>query len=125
MHKDTLLTETATDVQTLLTVHLFAKIAFQAHDAVTSLKMVEKGLGREDMAVAVLIDFPFSILGGWLAGRWSQGDRPLDAWIKSYWPRLILTLASTLTVYYFPRPPISFPFFILIIIETVAASFAA
>ncbi|EPS99609.1 hypothetical protein FOMPIDRAFT_1124161 [Fomitopsis schrenkii] len=112
-------------VQTLLTVHLFAKIAFQAHDAVTSLKMVEKGLGREDMAVAVLIEFPFSILGGWLAGRWSQGDRPLDAWIKSYWPRLILTLASTLTVYYFPRPPISFLFFVLIIIETVAASFAA
>ncbi|KAH9921404.1 MFS general substrate transporter [Fomitopsis serialis] len=112
-------------VRTLLAVHLFAKIAFQAHDAVTSLKMVEKGLGREDMAVAVLIDFPFSILGGLLAGRWSRGDKPLDAWINSYWPRLILTLASTLTVYWFPTPPISTAFFALIIIETVAASFAS
>ncbi|KAH9836602.1 MFS general substrate transporter [Rhodofomes roseus] len=112
-------------VQTLLTVHLFAKIAFQAHDAVTSLKMVEKGLGREDMAIAVLIDFPFSILGGLLAGHWSRGDKPLDAWINSYWPRLALTLASTLTVYYFPTPPISTAFFVLIIVETVAASFAS
>ncbi|TFY70069.1 hypothetical protein EVJ58_g9 [Rhodofomes roseus] len=116
---------TIVDVQTLLTVHLFAKIAFQAHDAVTSLKMVEKGLGREDMAIAVLIDFPFSILGGLLAGHWSRGDKPLDAWINSYWPRLALTLASTLTVYYFPTPPISTAFFVLIIVETVAASFAS
>ncbi|KZT67668.1 hypothetical protein DAEQUDRAFT_693874 [Daedalea quercina L-15889] len=112
-------------VRTLLIVHLFAKIAFQAHDAVTSLKMVEKGLGREDLAVAVLIEFPFSILGGWLAGLWSRGDRPLDAWIKSYWPRLALTLASTLTVYWFPKPPISTAFFVLIIVETVASSFAS
>lgn len=114
-----------TDVQTLLTVHLFAKIAFQANDAVTSLKMVEKGLGREDLAVAVLIDFPFSIVSGWLAGHWSRGDRPLDAWIKSYWPRLVLTLVSTLTVYWFPKPPISTAFFVLIVVQTVAASFAS
>ncbi|OSX67878.1 hypothetical protein POSPLADRAFT_1176862 [Postia placenta MAD-698-R-SB12] len=112
-------------VQTLLIVHLFAKIGFQAHDAVTSLKMVEKGLGREDLAMIVLIDFPFQIFSGWLAGRWSRGDKPLRPWIHAYWPRLALTLAATLTVYWFPKPPIATWFFVLIVIQTVTSSFAS
>ncbi|KAJ7758841.1 hypothetical protein DFH07DRAFT_772418 [Mycena maculata] len=77
----------------------FGKIGFAANDAATSLKMVEKGLLREDLAVAVLINFPFQIIGGWLhreglrtavAGRnppvrlialdWSlEGTAPADA----------------------------------------------
>jgi len=111
-------------VQTLLLVHLFAKIGFQANEAVTQLKMVEKGLGREDLAVAVLIDFPFQIFGGWLAGRLSRGPEPLKPWIYAYWPRLTLTLVATLLVYWFPTPPISNGFFLLLIIQTVAQSFA-
>ncbi|OCH92678.1 MFS general substrate transporter [Obba rivulosa] len=111
-------------VQTLLLVHLFAKIGFQANEAVTQLKMVEKGLGREDLAVAVLIDFPFQIFGGWLAGRLSRGPEPLKPWIYAYWPRLGLTLVATLIVYYFPKPPISNAFFLLLIVQTVAQSFA-
>ncbi|CCM01313.1 uncharacterized protein FIBRA_03362 [Fibroporia radiculosa] len=112
-------------VQTLLIVHLFAKIAFQAHDAATSLKMVEKGLGREDLAMVVLIDFPFQIFSGWLAGRWSRGDKPLRPWIYAYWPRLALTAIAGLMVYYFPKPPIATWFFVLIVIQAVTSSFAA
>ncbi|GBE78525.1 Uncharacterized membrane protein [Sparassis crispa] len=112
-------------VQTLLIVHLFAKIGFQANDAVSQLKMVEKGLGREDLAVTVLIDFPFQIFGGWLAGRWSRGEKPLRAWTYAYWPRLTLTLTATLIVYYFPKPPISTGFFIVLIVQTVAGSFSS
>lgn len=44
---------------------MIAKIGFMANDSVTSLKLLEKGLLKEDMAVAVLIDFPFQIIGGW------------------------------------------------------------
>jgi PAT family acetyl-CoA transporter-like MFS transporter 1 len=44
-------------IQILLAIRLVAKIDFQANDAVTSLMMVEKGLGREDLAIAVLIGF--------------------------------------------------------------------
>lgn len=42
-----------------------------ANDSVTSLKLLEKGLLKEDMAVAVLIDFPFQIIGGWCVLSWS------------------------------------------------------
>jgi PAT family acetyl-CoA transporter-like MFS transporter 1 len=38
-------------------IQVLLAIGFQANDAVTSLMMVEKGLGREDLAIAVLIDF--------------------------------------------------------------------
>ncbi|KAI0078492.1 MFS general substrate transporter [Panus rudis PR-1116 ss-1] len=112
------------NVQTLCILHLFSKIGWQANDAVTQLKMVEKGLGREDLAIAVLIDFPFQIFGGWIAGKWSRGDKPLRPWIWAFWPRLVLALIATLTVYWFPSPPISLGFFAILVIQTVAQSFA-
>ncbi|KAI0344059.1 MFS general substrate transporter [Trametopsis cervina] len=111
-------------IQILCLLHLFAKIGWAAHDAVTQLKMVEKGLGREDLAIAVLIDFPFQMLAGYVAGRWSRGDRPLRPWMLSFWPRLVLALVGTLMVYYFPLPPIGMGFFVLIILQTVLSSFA-
>lgn len=112
------------DVQTLCILHLFAKIGWQANDAVTQLKMVEKGLGREDLAIAVLIDFPFQIFGGWVAGKWSRGENPLRPWMYAFWPRLLLALVATLTVYYFPKPPIHLGFFVFLVLQTIAQSFA-
>lgn len=65
------------DVQTFVLVHLVTKLGTAANDAATSLKLLEKGLKKEDLALAVLIDFPFQILFGYLAAKWSKGDRPL------------------------------------------------
>lgn len=112
------------EVQTLCLLHLGAKIGWAASDAVTQLKMVEKGLGREDLAIAVLIDFPFQLVAGWVAGRWSRGDKPLRPWMYAFWPRLLLAFVATLTVYWFPKPPISMGFFVLVIFQTVLSSFA-
>ena len=113
------------DVQTVLLVHLSAKIGFAANEAVTSLKFVEKGLGKEDLAVAVLIDFPFQIVGGWLAAKWSRGDRPLRPWLWAFWPRLGFAVLSTLLVYWFPKPPISTAFFVFLVLHTVLQSFSS
>ena len=66
-----------TDDQSFLLIHLVAKIGTAASDAATNLKLIERGLKREDLALAVLIDFPFQILWGWLAAGWSRGDQPL------------------------------------------------
>jgi len=112
-------------IQSLIIMHIFAKIGFQANEAVTSLKLVEKGLGREDLAIAVLIDFPFQIFGGWIAARWSRGDKPLRPWIWAFWPRLGFAFIATLVVYWFPTPPISTSFFVFLVINTVLASFAS
>ena len=112
------------DIQLLIVVHLFAKIGFVAHEA-TSLKMVEKGLRREDLSLAVLVDFPFQILGGWFAAKWSRGDKPLRPWLYAFWPRFLFGLISTLTVYFFPKGPISTGFFVFIIVHTIFSSFTS
>lgn len=114
-----------TDVQQLIIIHLVAKIGFAANDAVTSLKMVEKGLGREDLAIAVLIDFPCQMIVGWYTARWSRGDRPLRPWVWAFIPRLGFCVLAPLIIYYFPTPPISNGFFIFLIIQTVLGSFTS
>lgn len=112
-------------IQLLIVVHFFAKIGFAANEAATGLKMIEKGFKREELAIAVLIDFPFQILGGYLAAKWSRGDRPLRPWIYAFWPRLGFGFVATLIVYFFPTPPISMGFFTFLIIYTVLSSLAS
>ncbi|KNZ78133.1 hypothetical protein J132_01658 [Termitomyces sp. J132] len=112
-------------VQILVGIHLVAKIGFAVNEAVTSLKMVEKGFKREDLALVVLVDFPFQILGGWFAAKWSRGDKPLRPWLIAFIPRLLLTLIATLIVLWFPTPPISIGFFLFLIVHTVISSFAS
>lgn len=49
-------------------VLLFCKLAFVTNDAVTGLKLLEKGFSKEDLALTVLIDFPLQIVFGYMAG---------------------------------------------------------
>jgi MFS transporter, PAT family, solute carrier family 33 (acetyl-CoA transportor), member 1 len=96
-------------------IHLVAKISFAAHDAATSLKVVEKGLGKEDFAVAVLTDFPIQIIFGYFVARWSRGDRPLRPWIWAYWPRYVFALLAAVILWKFPPPPITMGFFVFLV----------
>jgi len=89
-------------VRSFLIIHLLAKVGFSAHGAATSLKMVEKGLGKEDFAVAVLFDFPIQVVFGYYIARWSRGDRPLHPWIWAFWPRFVFVPCG--------RYPMEFPF---------------
>ena len=64
-------------MKSYMLVLLMAKVGFIANSAVTALKLLEKGFSKEDLALAVLIDFPFQIIFGYYAVRWSSGARPL------------------------------------------------
>lgn len=64
-------------MQSFIIVLLTAKIGFICHEAVTSLKLLEKGFSKEDLALSVLLDFPLQILFGYYAAKWSNGPRPL------------------------------------------------
>lgn len=64
-------------MRSFIIVLLTAKIGFICHEAVTSLKLLEKGFSKEDMALSVLLDFPLQILFGYYAAKWSNGPRPL------------------------------------------------
>lgn len=112
-------------VQLLCVVHLLAKIGFQTHEAATNLKLVEKGLNKEDLALVVLVDFPFQIIGGWLAARWSVGDKALRPWIWGFWGRLGFAVYYMLLLWLFPKPPTPASFFLLLIVSNVLSQFAA
>ncbi|KZT61825.1 MFS general substrate transporter [Calocera cornea HHB12733] len=111
-------------VQSLCLMHLVSKVGFQANDAVSSLKMVEKGLQKEDLAIAVLIDFPCQIIGGWLAARWSVGAHALRPWLYAYWVRLAFCLIFLGIVYWWPQPPLTMSFFAFLVLMSVLSSFA-
>ncbi|CDS82249.1 related to putative acetyl-coenzyme A transporter [Sporisorium scitamineum] len=112
-------------VQTFILIHLVAKIGFQANEAVTGLKLVEKGFGKEDLALAVLIDFPFQLIFGYLAARWSKGDRALQPWVVAFFFRLGFAVLSMAIVHGMPKAPIGKGYFFIVIASTVAGSFAS
>lgn len=77
------------NIQTFIVIHLIAKIGFQANDAVTNLKLLDRGFSQEDLALTVLIDFPFEIMLGYYAGKWSEQYKPVRVWCWAFVGRLI------------------------------------
>lgn len=110
-------------VQTLICVHLVAKFAFQANEAVTNLKLVERGLSKEDLALIVLIDFPFEIIFGYYAAKWSSGANPLDPWLLAFLGRLGFAALSMLSVAMFPADGPGFGYLVFVTLCHVLGSF--
>jgi PAT family acetyl-CoA transporter-like MFS transporter 1 len=115
------------DVQTLLTIHVLAKIAFGAHDAAATLKLQQHGLAREDLALAAALDAPLQLAGGALAARWAA-RRPLAPWLAAFAPRMALVALLAALVAVFPAPDedgrVPRWFFACIVAVQVAQSFA-
>ncbi|ODV91020.1 hypothetical protein CANCADRAFT_26078 [Tortispora caseinolytica NRRL Y-17796] len=110
-------------VRSFIAVHLLAKFGFQANDAVLNLKLLEKGLSKEDLAVMVLIDFPFEIIFGYYAARWSVGDTPLQPWMTAFIGRLGCAFIAQILVWMFPKDGPSFSYLLLVILQHILASF--
>ena len=56
---------------------LLNKIAFICQDSITALKLMDKGFKQEDLALAVLLDFPIQLVLGVIVARMSSGATPL------------------------------------------------
>ena len=89
------------DIQSFLILHLVSKIGFQISD-VTPLKLIERGLPKEDLAFINLLNVPFELAGGWLAARWSRGNRPLKTWQRAFWARFFMAGVATALVWAYP-----------------------
>ncbi|KAF8944978.1 hypothetical protein BGZ47_003437 [Haplosporangium gracile] len=113
-------------MKSFMLVLLSAKIGFIANDAVTALKLLEKGFSKEDLALAVLIDFPFQIIFGYYAVRWSSGARPLKPWLWAFFAHLACCVIAMLLVYGFPADGVVTPtYFYMVLATTVATSFTS
>ncbi|KAG7664154.1 uncharacterized protein J8A68_002337 [[Candida] subhashii] len=112
------------NVQTFIIILLISKLGFQVNEAATNLKLLEKGLSKEDLSITVLIDFPFELIFGYYAARWSNGKSPLKPWIWGYIGRLIAAGLAQLVVYFFPEDgKIGRGYFVMIILQHLLGSF--
>jgi len=111
------------NIQTIILVHLIAKIGFQANDAVTSLKLLDKGFSQQDLALTVLIDFPFEISLGYYVGKWSQTIPPMTLWSWAFVGRLAAAAFAQLVVMGFPATGTTTPYLCLVIVEHVFSTF--
>lgn len=105
------------NIQSIIIIHLIAKIGFQANDAVTNLKLIDKGFSQEDLALTVLIDFPFEISLGYYAGRWSTSNPPIHVWCWAFVGRLIAACLAQVTVMIFPANGVQ-PWYLLTVIAS-------
>lgn len=112
------------NIKTIILVHLIAKIGFQANDAVTNLKLLEKGFGTENMALTVLIDFPFELGLGYYAGKWSQQFTPMRVWCWGFMGRLLAAVLAQITVAIFPAGGVTTWYLLLVIAEHIFSTFA-
>ncbi|TPX30433.1 hypothetical protein SmJEL517_g06004 [Synchytrium microbalum] len=110
-------------MQRFIAVMMVAKLGFIASESVTGLKLLEKGFKKEDLALAVLIDFPFEILFGYYAAKWSSGSRPLRPWLYAFYGRLASALLAMVLVALVPASGITTTFFVIVMASTVLGSF--
>jgi len=111
------------NIQTIIIIHLIAKIGFQANDAVTNLKLIDKGFSQEDLALTVLIDFPFEIGLGYYAGKWSTTYTPMRLWCWGFVGRLVAAVAAQITVIVFPANGVDTWYLLVVIAEHIFSTF--
>jgi PAT family acetyl-CoA transporter-like MFS transporter 1 len=99
------------------------KIGFIANEAVTGLKLLEKGFSKEDLALSVLVDFPLQLVFGYYAAKWSNGPRPLRPWLYAFYGRLFFAAFGMLVVSQFPADGVTPGYFALVMVSTVLSSF--
>ncbi|KAF2456809.1 major facilitator superfamily protein [Lineolata rhizophorae] len=107
------------NIQTFIIIHLIAKIGFQANDAVTSLKLLDKGFSQEDLALTVLIDFPFELGLGYYGGKWSSQYPPMQLWSWAFVARLVAAMFAQAVVMMFPKEGVTTWYLLTVICEHV------
>ncbi|KAJ9059637.1 hypothetical protein DSO57_1039488 [Entomophthora muscae] len=112
-------------IHSMIGVLLLCKIGFICNDAVTSLKLIDLGFKKEDLALIALIDFPFQIVFGFYAAKWSIGPRPLKPWLYAIFGRLFFSFIGSLVVMAYPAEGVTIPYFLLVIVVGVLTSFTS
>lgn len=114
------------NIITICIIHLIAKLGFVTNEAVTNLKLLDKGFGQANMALVVLIDFPFEIGLGYYAGQWSTKYTPLRLWCWAFVARLIAAVFAQFTIMIYPvavGEAVPLWYMITVIVEHVYSTF--
>jgi PAT family acetyl-CoA transporter-like MFS transporter 1 len=111
------------NIQSFIIIHLIAKIGFQANDAVTGLKLLDKGLKQEQLSLVILVDFPVEVFLGYYIGKWCQTYPPMHIWGWAFMGRLAAAGFAQFVVSIFPAGGAGASFLLLVIAEHVLSTF--
>jgi PAT family acetyl-CoA transporter-like MFS transporter 1 len=111
------------NIQSFIIIHLIAKIGFQANDAVTSLKLLDKGLKQEELSLVILVDFPVEVFLGYYVGKWCQTYPAMHIWCYAFVGRLAAAGFAQFVVSIFPAGGATGGFLLVVIAEHVLSTF--
>lgn len=106
-------------MQILILFLLTIKIGFSAPDAVTGLKLNERGVPKDKMAMLAIPMIPLQIFLPLFISRHTSGSRPLDVLIKAYPYRLLFGIIFPLFVWITPSMQLSvgeYPYYYYVLV---------
>ena len=133
-------------VRSLVLLLALSKIGTTASEVLSPLKLLDLGFQKEDLALAVLLDFPLQILFGYLVARWTSKEKPLNPWSQALLLRLGIAGVTIMMVKMFPSKymiererdhhhyhpsivegleTVPFWYYVLVILVTISTSFVS
>ncbi|XP_059477297.1 acetyl-coenzyme A transporter 1 isoform X2 [Neocloeon triangulifer] len=89
-------------IKTIICVLLTCRVGFAACDAVTGLKLVERGVPKEKLALIAVPLVPLQIILPLVISKYTAGPRPMDVYVKAIPYRLFMGLVAALMVWVTP-----------------------
>lgn len=90
-------------VRELSIVMLTCKVGLALFDAVTTLRLLEKGVRQQDVAVFALIDFPLQLVVALYASKYVAGATPLNLYRIGFVARAAVGLWGAFVVFLYPE----------------------
>lgn len=98
-------------------VMLTCKIGLVLFDAVTTLRLLDKGVRQQDVAIFALIDFPLQLVVAIYASKYVAGATPLNLYRIGFAARAAVGLWGAFVVYLYPggHAPSAFWWIVLLV----------
>nr|CAG4641622.1 EOG090X04K8 [Eurycercus lamellatus] len=111
-------------IQITVLVLLTCKIGFSASDALSGLKLIEKGVPKAQLALLAIPLVPLQIILPLIISRYTAGPRPMQVFLKSIPYRLMFGIVYAVLVWITPRfqnDDGQFPFYYYFIVVIIFA----
>ncbi|XP_046391387.1 acetyl-coenzyme A transporter 1 [Ischnura elegans] len=89
-------------IKSTMLILLTSKIGFSACDAVTSLKLMDAGVPKEELAMLAVPLVPLQIVLPLIISKYTSGPRPMDLYLKAVPYRLAFGLLAAFIVWITP-----------------------
>lgn len=89
-------------VRTLASITLTRALAFSAAETLTQLKLLDRGIPKQHLAIISACMTPVSLAMPLVSARWTGGSRPLDCVMRTYMSRAIIALGASVAVILVP-----------------------